>query len=55
MSLLPKTTKARDNGIFQDGAILINLPAMDTWLAVFVAFQTQIWDTDNNGDVNSKG
>jgi len=41
-----------DNGVWQDGAIFINLPAMSTWLAVFIAFQTQSWDTDNaTGDV----
>jgi uncharacterized protein YukJ len=49
----PPHNHDQDNGIFQDGAILVNLPAMNTWLAVFIAFQTQIWDTDDNGDATS--
>jgi uncharacterized protein YukJ len=41
----------QDNGIWQDGAVLVNLPSQqDTWIAVFVAFQTQSWQTDGNGD-----
>jgi len=42
-----------DNGIWQDGAILMNLPAVKTWIAIFIAFQTQIWNTDDYGDVSS--
>jgi uncharacterized protein YukJ len=41
-----------DNGIWQDGAIFMNLPAQnDTWIAVFIAFQTQSWSTDAEGNV----
>jgi len=43
----PEGSHDRDNGVFQDGAILMNLPAAQTWLAVFIAFQTQSFDTDD--------
>jgi uncharacterized protein YukJ len=46
----PPHSHDRDNGIWQDGAILMNLPATSTWIAVFIAFQTQSWQTDDNGD-----
>jgi uncharacterized protein YukJ len=40
----------RDNGAWQDGAVFVNLPAQNVWIAVFIAFQTQVWNTDDNGD-----
>ncbi len=39
-----------DNGIWQDGALFIHLPARGTWTAVFIAFQTESWNTDPNGN-----
>lgn len=42
----------RDNGIWQDGGILINFPSENKWVALFLAFQSQLWNTDENG--NSK-
>jgi uncharacterized protein YukJ len=39
-----------DNGVWQDGALMIHLPAKNTWTAVFVAFQTESWDTDSAGN-----
>ncbi len=39
-----------DNGIWQDGALFVDLPAQHTWIAVFIAFQTQSWKTDNHGN-----
>jgi uncharacterized protein YukJ len=48
----PKGSHDKDNGVWQDGAILINLPAMKTWLAVFIAFQTESWDTGDDGNAN---
>jgi uncharacterized protein YukJ len=41
-----------DNGVWQDGAIFMNLPALKTWIAIFIAFQTQSWDTDDSGNVS---
>jgi uncharacterized protein YukJ len=39
-----------DNGVWQDGALLIHLPSKGTWTAVFIAFQTESWDTDSQGN-----
>jgi uncharacterized protein YukJ len=46
---------AGDNGIWQDGAMFLQAPSLSsdpphTWVAVFIAFQTESWDTDNNGN-----
>lgn len=38
-----------DNGIWQDGALFINLPTKEQWIALFIAFQTESWQTGNNG------
>ena len=35
------------NGVWQDGAMLIHLPSEDRWVAVFLAFQSQCWHTDD--------
>jgi len=40
----------RDNGIWQDGALFIHLPSKNTWTAVFIAFQTESWSTDDSGN-----
>ena len=40
----------KDNGVWQDGALLIHLPSKGTWTAVFIAFQTESWSTDSAGD-----
>ena len=40
----------RDNGIWQDGALFINLPSKSTWTAIFLAFQTESWSTDDSGN-----
>jgi uncharacterized protein YukJ len=44
-----------DNGIWQDGAMFMQLPSLNkdpakTWVAVFIAFQTESWTTDSNGN-----
>jgi uncharacterized protein YukJ len=39
-----------DNGVWQDGALLIHLPSKGTWTAVFIAFQTESWTTDGAGN-----
>lgn len=43
-----------DNGIWQDGAVFLNLPARGTgpagWVAIFIAFQTESWTTDAAGN-----
>jgi uncharacterized protein YukJ len=39
----------RDDGIYQDGALFIRFPARQQWMAVFLAFQSQAWETDEQG------
>ncbi len=44
-----------DNGIWQDGAMFLQVPGLasnpaQTWIAVFIAFQTESWNTDSNGN-----
>jgi uncharacterized protein YukJ len=46
----PKNNHGGDNGVWQDGALLIHLPAKGTWTAVFIAFQTESWTTDSAGN-----
>lgn len=46
----PVNNHGSDNGIWQDGALLIHLPSKNTWTAVFIAFQTESWTTDSNGN-----
>lgn len=42
---------AGDNGTWQDGSLLIELPgadgAADRWVGIFLAFQSQSWHTDD--------
>jgi uncharacterized protein YukJ len=45
----PVDSFAKDNGIWQDGAIFVDLPGQQKWTAIFIAFQTQSWSTDTNG------
>jgi uncharacterized protein YukJ len=45
----PPGPHARDNGTFQDGALIISF-ADGTWAAIFIAFQSQSFKTDENGD-----
>lgn len=40
-----------DNGIYQDGALLIHMAPENRWVAIFLAFQSQAWHTnDRTGD-----
>jgi uncharacterized protein YukJ len=38
---------AGDNGVWQDGGILLWFPGADRWVAIFLAFQSQSWHTDD--------
>ncbi|HEU0015356.1 MAG TPA: DUF2278 family protein [Longimicrobium sp.] len=38
---------ARDNGVWQDGALFVHFRDEGRWAAVFLAFQTQSWETDD--------
>jgi uncharacterized protein YukJ len=46
----PVNNHGGDNGVWQDGALLIHLPSKGTWTAVFIAFQTESWSTDSAGN-----
>jgi uncharacterized protein YukJ len=37
----------RDDGVWQDGGLLLHYPAQDQWVAIFLAFQSQAWHTDD--------
>jgi hypothetical protein len=39
-----------DNGIWSDGGLIFHEPRHDRWSAIFLAFQTQSWHTDDRGD-----
>ena len=45
----PPGRHGHDNGTWQDGALFIELPGDRRWGAVFLAFQSQSWQTDANG------
>jgi uncharacterized protein YukJ len=38
---------AGDNGVWHDGGLLFWFPRADRWVAVFLAFQSQSWHTDD--------
>ena len=37
----------KDDGVWQDGGMLLHLPSENRWVAVFLAFQSQCWHTDD--------
>jgi uncharacterized protein YukJ len=37
----------RDDGVWQDGGLLLHLTAESRWVAIFLAFQSQSWHTDD--------
>ena len=38
---------AGDDGVWQDGGLLVHFPAVSRWVAIFLAFQSQAWHTDD--------
>ncbi|OOM78718.1 YukJ family protein [Clostridium sp. BL-8] len=40
----------KDNGIWQDGGILIYFEKTNRWVGIFLAFQSQSWCTCDNGN-----
>ncbi len=52
-SLDPKFKK--DDGIYQDGGLFFHFKPQDKWIAIFSAFQSQCWHTnDQTGHADSK-
>jgi uncharacterized protein YukJ len=37
----------RDDGVWQDGALILHYPAHDEWVGIFLKFQSQTWHTDD--------
>ena len=37
----------KDNGVYQDGGLLLHFPSENKWVATFLAFQSQSWHTDD--------
>lgn len=37
----------RDDGVWQDGGLFFHFPGEDRWVAIFLAFQSQAWHTDD--------
>ncbi len=46
----PAGDHSGDNGVWQDGLLVFNMPSAPKWVAVYVAFQEQVWDTDGSGN-----
>ncbi len=36
-----------DDGVWQDGGLILHLPATQQWVGIFLAFQSQAWHTDD--------
>lgn len=36
-----------DDGVWQDGGLIMHFPSTDQWVAIFLAFQSQAWHTDD--------
>ena len=36
-----------DDGVWQDGGLLIHFPGESRWVGIFLAFQSQVWHTDD--------
>jgi hypothetical protein len=36
-----------DDGVWQDGGIVLQFPSTQQWVAIFLAFQSQAWHTDD--------
>jgi uncharacterized protein YukJ len=51
----PLNSHGEDNGIWQDGALYVYLPSQNRWIAVFIAFQTESWQTDDHGNPVASG
>lgn len=39
---------AKDNGVWQDGGMLLHFPSENRWVGIFLKFQSQTWHTDDN-------
>lgn len=37
----------KDDGVYQDGALLLHFPSQGQWIGIFLKFQSQTWHTDD--------
>jgi uncharacterized protein YukJ len=37
----------KDDGVWQDGGLILHFPSTDQWVGIFLAFQSQAWHTDD--------
>lgn len=40
-------TFAKDDGVWQDGGLLLEFPGQQQWVGIFLKFQSQAWHTDD--------
>ena len=40
-------TFVKDDGVWQDGGVIVHFPSQQQWVAVFLKFQSQGWHTDD--------
>jgi uncharacterized protein YukJ len=43
----PAGSFSKDNGVYQDGGLLVHFPSRNRWVGIFTAFQTQAFHTDD--------
>ncbi len=50
----PPSNHGSDNGVWQDGLLVLSMSGSEAgaaqWVAIYIAFQEQIWSTDANGN-----
>ncbi len=55
----PPSDHGADNGVWQDGLLVFQMPGASggapEWVAVFIAFQEQVWATDASGNPIATG
>ncbi|HET7462631.1 MAG TPA: YukJ family protein [Longimicrobium sp.] len=50
----PPGRHQHDNGPWQDGALLVHFPRQGRWTAVFLAFQSQSWSSEERHGVHAE-
>lgn len=45
----------RDDGVYQDGGLLLHFPGQEQWVAIFLKFQSQGWHSDDKTGHTIKG
>jgi uncharacterized protein YukJ len=51
----PRGQHGHDNGIYQDGGILIHFPETNRWIGIFLAFQSQRWHSYDRNRTHTPG